>query len=147
MARRCSPCFGVWVDLFLAACKESPADFVLTKELLRTRTNCRIAREVKRTAVMRSNRRLHDVGSIGTNGMGEDFRQNRMDVCQRFRHSLSDDVLVHRVAGGCGPEGPGTRGSQKKSHGTLRADISLGVDGIGSGHYFGIFYVLDGRGG
>src|ERR1700687_1506041 len=73
MAHRCSPCFGVGVALFLAACEESPADFVLTQELLRTRTDCRIAREGKRAAVMRSTRRRHDVGSIGTNGMGENF--------------------------------------------------------------------------
>ena len=31
--------------------------------------------------------------------MGEDVRRDRLDVCQRLRHSLPDDVLVHRPAG------------------------------------------------
>ena len=63
------------------------------------------------------------MGSNGTNGMGENTQQHRMDVCERFRHSLPDDVLVHRVDGGCGPAGHGRRGSEKKSHRNLSAQI------------------------
>ncbi len=41
----------------------------------------------------------------------------------------------------------GVAARKTKSHGTLRADISLGVDGTGPGDHFGIFHVRDRRGG
>ena len=37
------------------------------------------------------------MGSTGTNSMGEDLGQHRMDVFDGVRDSLLDNVLVHRV--------------------------------------------------
>jgi hypothetical protein len=87
------------------------------------------------------------VGSSGTIRMGKNIRQHWMDVRECLCYSLPDFVLVHRVHGGRGPASDGRRGTVKKPLGTRRADISLGLDGIGACRHFRISHVRDGRGG